>query len=247
MIFLFDVDGTLTPSRGRIDAEFEKWFIKFCKNNRVCLVTGSDYAKTEEQLGKDVLDCIDYSFNCSGNAIYCDHECVYESEWKCPDDLWLFLENELYRTHYDKKYGKHFEQRIGMLNFSIVGRNAVGTERTDYFEWDKISNERAILARKINERWANVQAAVGGETGIDIFERGCDKSQVLNYLKSGELMFFGDRIDPDGNDYSLAKAIVDNKRGQCYNVRDWNHTWELLKQCQNESASPANGSTFHLK
>ena len=27
--FLFDVDGTLTPSRGRIDPDFEQWFLKF--------------------------------------------------------------------------------------------------------------------------------------------------------------------------------------------------------------------------
>ena len=247
MIYLFDVDGTLTPSRGVIDPKFEDWFLEFCETNRVCLVTGSDYAKTLEQLGEDILDRVEYSFNCSGNAIYCEHECIHKSEWACPDDLWLFLENELYKTLYDRKYGKHFEERIGMLNFSIVGRNAVGQERTDYYEWDKTSNERNRLAKRINEKWPNIQAAVGGETGIDIFEQGKDKSQVLDYLKTGEIVFFGDRIDEYGNDYSLAKAIIDTNRGTCYNVKDWKHTWELLTQCQNESASPANGSTFHLK
>ena len=31
--FIFDVDGTLTPSRKKIDKDFEKFFINFCKNN----------------------------------------------------------------------------------------------------------------------------------------------------------------------------------------------------------------------
>lgn len=229
MIYVFDVDGTLTPSRGVIDLEFKKWFIEFCKNNRVCTVTGSDYAKTLEQLTSEVLDHVEHSFNCSGNAIYCQHECIYTSEWKCPDDLWLFLENELYKSSYDRKYGKHFEERTGMLNFSIVGRNAQGQERTDYYNWDVSSGERIRLARTINERWSDIQAVVGGETGIDIFKSGKDKSQVLDYLKSGELIFFGDRMDPDGNDYPLSKAIIDAGRGRCYNVKDWTDTWTILR------------------
>ena len=229
MIYIFDVDGTLTPSRGVIDNDFKNWFIEFSKRNRVCLVTGSDYAKTLEQVGKEVLDHVEFSFNCSGNAIYVQHDLVYENDWKCPDDLWQFLENELYQSPYVYKFGKHFEERIGMLNFSIVGRNAQGADRTDYYNWDKEHSERIRLAETINKRWPDVQAVVGGETGVDIFERGTDKSQILNYLKSGELVFFGDRMDPNGNDYSLAKAIIDKDRGRCYNINSWTDTFTILK------------------
>ena len=28
--FIFDVDGTLTPSREKIAPEFERWFLDFC-------------------------------------------------------------------------------------------------------------------------------------------------------------------------------------------------------------------------
>lgn len=236
MVYLFDVDGTLTPSRGVIDPEFKEWFIDFCKNNRVGLVTGSDYAKTLEQLTEEVLDVVEYSFNCSGNAVYKNHQPVYTSNWECPYGLWLYLENELYKSPYVHKYGKHFEERIGMLNFSIVGRAAVGRERSDYFEWDQENNERIKLARYINKRWPEVQAVVGGETGIDIFEKGKDKSQVLDYFQNEELVFFGDRMDPDGNDYPLSKAILDNNLGKCYNIRNWEDTWTQLKQLTNSTS-----------
>ena len=63
--FIFDVDGTLTPSRGRIDSEFEKWFIEFASNNEVYLATGSDYDKTLEQLGEDVMMAVTRSYNLS--------------------------------------------------------------------------------------------------------------------------------------------------------------------------------------
>ena len=42
MRFIFDVDGTLTPSRQHIDLGFEKYFMDFCEDNEVYFVTGSD-------------------------------------------------------------------------------------------------------------------------------------------------------------------------------------------------------------
>jgi phosphomannomutase len=241
MKYIFDVDGTLTPSRGVIDPEFKIWFKQFIELYSVVLVTGSDREKTVEQLGTDIVDSVEYCFNCAGNAVYKNGELIYKSDWEMPDDAWLFLENYLYQSKYDKKYGRHFEQRIGLLNFSVVGRNAVGDQRTDYYHWDKVHNERDCLVKLINERWPNLQAAAGGETGIDIFARDCDKAQILNYL-DGQVSFFGDRMDPTGNDYSLAKVIIDRNRGVCYNIINWTHTWNTLKQlCPNVSVSPANG------
>ena len=50
MKFIFDVDGTLTPSRKQIDHSFWTFFLKFCCSNDVYLVTGSDREKTVEQI-----------------------------------------------------------------------------------------------------------------------------------------------------------------------------------------------------
>ena len=52
--FIFDVDGTLTDSRQQIDLSFEVYMIKFCCKYDVYLVTGSDRAKTIEQVGLDI-------------------------------------------------------------------------------------------------------------------------------------------------------------------------------------------------
>ena len=46
--YIFDVDGTLTPSRGTIDPNFAKEFLQFANTHRVFLVTGSDKPKTVE-------------------------------------------------------------------------------------------------------------------------------------------------------------------------------------------------------
>ena len=54
MKYIFDVDGTLTPSRQVIDPSFEAFMIKFCCKHDVYLVTGSDRQKTVDQLGLDI-------------------------------------------------------------------------------------------------------------------------------------------------------------------------------------------------
>ena len=48
MIYIFDVDGTLTQSRNVIDPKFKTFFQAFIKKNRVWLISGSDKDKTIE-------------------------------------------------------------------------------------------------------------------------------------------------------------------------------------------------------
>ena len=54
--FIFDVDGTLTLSRKHIDHKFYTFFLDFCRNNLVYLVTGSDKPKTMEQLTPEIYN-----------------------------------------------------------------------------------------------------------------------------------------------------------------------------------------------
>ena len=55
-IFIFDIDGTLTPSRLQMTEKFSKYFDKWSKRNKYYLVTGSDFDKTKEQLPIAYID-----------------------------------------------------------------------------------------------------------------------------------------------------------------------------------------------
>ena len=228
--FIFDVDGTLTPSRKNIDGDFQKWFIEFCYDYDVYLVTGSDYAKTVEQLGTTICENVQMVYNCSGSDKWQAGHNIETSEWILPEDVHNWLSEELSKSAFPLRTGLHFEHRPGMCNFSVVGRNATLGERKLYVKFDTEHNERNIIAEKFVKVFDDIEAKVGGETGIDIFPKGNDKSQILKDFDPGdELHFFGDAMHPQGNDYPLKKAIIDNDLGFCYNIKDWKHTWELLK------------------
>lgn len=228
MLLIFDVDGTLTPSRGRIDEQFRLWLLNNLKKDFV-LVTGSDPAKTREQIGDELYNST-VVYNCSGNHIFKYGKEFYRSDWTLPSDLEQFLEQKLQESQWSIKTGKHIEKRVGLCNFSIVGRNATLEERKAYYEYDCVEGERLRVAAEIRSKWSDIEVGVAGETGLDISKRGCGKSQIVDHESIQQpLHFFGDRMDKAGNDYSLAKAIWDNKLGICYHVKNWQETWSILR------------------
>lgn len=210
-IYIFDVDGTLTPFRSAMTDEFLEFFDKWSKENTFYLVSGSDLEKMSEQVPQYILDRADGLFCCSGNHYFKDGKEVYYNEYKPADDLLQFLQETLLNSQYEVRAGNHIEDRGSMLNFSIVGRDCSLEERLDYFEYDVKSQERADIANQIITKWDNLDAVIGGQISIDITPRGMNKSQVLNEVKkfysNEEYIFIGDRTMEGGNDYPLAKIM----------------------------------------
>lgn len=223
--YVFDVDGTLTPSRGKMDPAFKSWFIDWQKTHRNYLVTGSDYAKTVEQVGQEVVDNCTMLFNCCGNEIRKDGKIIHASDWKPSDELIAALERELAASTYPEKTGRHIEIRTGLLNFSIVGRNAQKAQRERYRKFDEETADRIGICLRLEREFEDIDFMVGGETGIDIYPSGRDKRQVLEMLdKSDPVVFYGDKTQPGGNDYPLAISV-----DIAHSVASWEETWFLLK------------------
>ena len=228
--FIFDIDGTLTPSRKQIDLGFEVFMIKFACSYPVYLVTGSDRKKTIEQIGLDLYNRSKRVYNCAGNDIYERDNLVYRNPWTLPDEAKRFLMDELDYSQFPLKTGNHIDKRPGCINFSILGRNALFEERAIYKEWDEIHNERIDIANRFNLEFPELFAFVGGETGVDISSKGSDKGQIIrDFSFDDELYFFGDRMDEIGNDYPLA-VQVKKRGGYTYQVKGWEDTRTRLEE-----------------
>ena len=229
MKYIFDVDGTLTPSRKKIDPDFLIFFNSFALANEVYLVTGSDRDKTIEQITHLLYCNCKRVYNCAGNDVYEGDISVYRNDWTLPLEAREHLNEELLQSTFPVRTGIHIEERPGCVNFSIVGRGANQTERLVYSDWDEIKGERRAIAERFNKKFPKLHAFVGGVTGVDISDKGSDKSQIIRDFQDGGVVFYGDRMEEQGNDRPLADAILNNKLGEVVSVTGWKDTWNKLR------------------
>jgi len=228
--FIFDVDGTLTPSRECMDKEFADWFEHFATHNSVYIVTGSDRTKTLEQIPYPIYNLAIRVYQCSGNDVWEQDRNIRTETIDLPeamlDIMYLYLE----QSKFEYRTGHHIDIRPGLVNFSVVGRGCDSEMRQKYIDWDNKTAEREFMADNISSLFPEFDVQVAGETGIDITVKGKDKSQILVDfdLNSDKIYFFGDKMEPGGNDYSLGFALA-TKGHDIKQVKDWRETWQTLK------------------
>ena len=241
-IFIFDVDGTLTPSRLPMTKEFQKFFKQWIKKNKFYLVTGSDLPKLQEQMCFYDIEA-EGIFTCCGNQFWkpdpsivnTSAELIYDNKFEMTNKLKSSLEVMLMSSQYPHRYGNHIEDRGSMVNFSVVGRNCTQEQREKYYEWDKEKGERRKMSIFLKNKFKDLDAVIGGQISIDIYPKGNDKSQVLNVIEQerlippSEYIFIGDGIENGGNDYPLAELMDNIEICDWYHTKGWEHTKEILE------------------
>lgn len=228
--FLFDVDGTLTPARSKIDKDFKKFFADWTtfqkkEGNEVFLVTGSDKEKTVEQIGIDLYRHMNGVYQNSGNQLFVRNSLIKQSNWQISAHLRLDILIKLESSPWYGKASNNIEERIGTANISSLGRSASKGLREKYYKWDCIAKERESIVEYLSIRYPKLEFAIGGEISIDIYPKGRDKSQVLNDMPNKEsTIFFGDRCKMGQNDYGIY-----TKAGRSHHVKDYKETEYVIK------------------
>jgi phosphomannomutase len=236
MNYIFDIDGTLTPSRLPIDIDFETFFLEWMKGKDVYLVTGSDKDKTIEQVGEKIWTNCKRAYQSCGNAVYEGGKLIRQLDLEVDNEIYDLLETFVDKSDWPYKFGNHIEERIGLLNFSTIGRKCPQNQRDDYYGWDQINKERKTLCKIIEDAYPDLEATVGGQISIDIYPKGKNKAQVLDDIK-GPVTFFGDKCQPGGNDFPIVERLwklnEDTKLGIIiHEVTNWTDTWEILRGFQ---------------
>ncbi len=242
--FVFDVDGTLVASSLQLTSEHRDVLQRFSERMPTYLISGSEFEKTSWQIGDLVFKPIKGVFNCNGNSFRVGGSRVFQSSFDLTCELADFLNDLLARSEFHVRTGRHIDRRSGLVNFSVVGRNADLPARRMYVEWDRKNSERERFAALINRQFGEVVTAqVAGETGIDLVEPGSDKGRAYRFLKNpfrcqrtgyshagfARIVFFGDNCDPGGNDYPLA-ARLDQRVDTCHQVTSIQDTYRALEK-----------------
>ena len=211
-IYIFDMDGTITPARQPMTPDFSRRFIPWLKSHLDYLAAGSNFEKVCEQIPSDAIGAFSGIYSSMGNVFHKKGEEIYRHEIKLKKELLQTLERYRRNTKYEGQlYGNYLELRPGMLNFSVLGRNCPFTERAKYNEWDNEHHEREAVVKEINDNFPDYEASVGGKISVDIVTKGCSKGQIAHKVRemypNHKIIFLGDRTEKGGNDYTLAEAL----------------------------------------
>ena len=211
-VYLFDMDGTLTAPRVPMEREFAKVFIEWLKTHKAYIATGSDFLKVQEQLPEDIINSFTGIFCSMGNQFRKGRTIIYQNEFLLSDELRKDLENYRKISKYPGPfYSNYIEERVGMVNFSILGRNCPFEDRQRYSLWDFKNKERQSIQLFLQKKYPNLEISVGGAISIDITPTGHGKGQIASAVRkkypSDEIVFFGDKTFEGGNDYELAQSL----------------------------------------
>jgi len=237
-LYMFDVDGTLTPHRQKIRSRFRKFFLNWSEGKEFYLVTGSDLPKTKSQVPQEILEKAEGIFTCMGNVLHVNGELIYENTFNPPEQLMKDLDKFLKKSKYILRTGNHFEPRPGMINFSVIGRNATHSQRKGYNTYDQREKEREAITEHINQTYGKeIEASIGGMISIDICPIGNNKGQAFEWIhhktNSHDLhyKYFGDQAKPGGNDWDLIKKMEEMNISHSFHcVKDDRETFSLLKK-----------------
>jgi phosphomannomutase len=239
-VFLSDMDGTLTPSRQSMEADFAHTFEKLINGYKFYIVTGSDFIKVEEQIPSYIMAKISGIYASMGNEFYVRGQRLYKNEF-VPEGM-LLEKLTFYRnnTKYPYElYPNFIEKRCGMVNFCIVGRDCPLSARQKYQEWDNANKEREKIVSKLSCEFPKYDFSIGGSISIDIVPHGLGKAQVADHIRkihpNEKIVFFGDRTEKGGNDYDLAQRLLEIGNTEIVSVQNSSDVLEYLKNDCNQT------------
>lgn len=236
-ILLFDVDGTLTPARNKIQQDMIDKLKEISKTVTIGAVGGSDLVKIKEQLG-DSIELFEYVFSENGLMSFQKDKLIHKrkiNEYLGEErqkELINFLLNKIADIDIPKKRGTFIEYRTGMFNVSPIGRNCSQEERNEYFEYNKIHRVTEKLKEETQNKFGKefgLVCSIGGQISFDIVPVGWDKSYCLQFVEKefSNIFFFGDKIYEGGNDYEIA---IDKRVTQYFKTENPQCTLTILNE-----------------
>ena len=223
-LIIFDKDGTLTPSKGPMDAEMAELLIKLLERKKVAIISGSGFPLFETQVLRSLPTQDNLSnllllpvsgtrlYAWKGNWIeqYAEHLSQREKE-----KIMISLNSALKANGYvqpEKMYGDAIEDRGSQITFSACGQNAPLELKAG---WDPDRSKRQSIVLTLQPKIPEFDVRIGGTTSIDITKKGVNKAygirRLEEYLKMplDDMVFVGDALFHGGNDYPAKATGID--------------------------------------
>lgn len=237
----FDLDDTLAPSKSAVDPRMLAVLTRLLERTTVAVISGGNFAQFDTQLvsrlshlDPELLARLHLLPTCGTRYDrYSDggwHN-VYQ-ELLTPDErdaAMTALREEAQRLGVweSDTWGEILEDRGSQVTFSALGQQAPVEAK---HAWDADGAKKNALRAAVAERLPGLEVRSGGSTSVDITRAGIDKAYGMRKLTEltgiplDEMLFVGDRLDPDGNDYPVLAMGV-----RCHAVTGWQDTAAFLE------------------
>lgn len=222
-LIAFDLDDTLAPSKSPLPTEMSELIASLLDVVPVGVISGGRYEQFLDQVITPLrrfpdsrLDRLHLLPTCGTQYFRTE-----DGEWTrvYAEDLsdaekaaaLAAVEREARRLGYWERetWGPILEDRGSQITFSALGQSAPISAKE---AWDPTSEKKNALRGAVQDALPDLEVHAGGTTSIDVTRHGIDKAYGMRRLAEvtgialEEMLFVGDRLDPDGNDYPV-KAI----------------------------------------
>lgn len=258
-LIAFDLDDTLAPSKSAISSEMADAICSLTQVATVAIISGGRYSQFQSQvlsyLQPDKINPANLHLLPTCGTQYYRHDgsafqLIYSESLSACDRKMVaeVLEAEARRLgHWEQNvWGQVIEDRGSQVTFSALGQRApVNAKKA----WDPSGEKKDALREAVSRRIPNLEVRSGGSTSIDVTRKGIDKAFGMRKLSEvtgiplAQMVFFGDRLDPSGNDYPV-KTLGEIK---CVHVKDCMdtlfHMQTLLAQDPQPEATQISGAS----
>ncbi|MFB9647026.1 HAD-IIB family hydrolase [Microbacterium terregens] len=236
----FDLDDTLAPSKAAIDPRIGQLLIALAERVEVAIISGGQLEQFRAQVVDRLPDAAAetlshihllptcgtqyYRIEPEGIVTIYAHTLTDDQKTRALDAV----EGEARRLGLweSETWGDILEDRGSQITFSALGQRAPLVAKK---AWDPTGAKKSALREAVASQVPDLEVRSGGSTSVDITHRGIDKAYGMRQLAEqtgiplDDMLFVGDRLDPDGNDYPVLAMGVN-----CHAVEGWEDTAEYL-------------------
>jgi HAD superfamily hydrolase (TIGR01484 family) len=237
----FDLDDTLAPSKSPIDPRIGELLIALAERVVVAIISGGQLGQFTAQVVDRLPDaapavrerihllptCGTQYYRLTGDGVRTVYAHALSDDEKTR--ALAAVEQQARRLGFweSDPWGDILEDRGSQITFSALGQRAPLHAKS---AWDPTGEKKNTLRAAVAELIPDLEVRSGGSTSVDITHRGIDKAYGMRQLAEqtgiplDDMLFVGDRLDPDGNDYPVLALGV-----RCHAVTGWEDTAGFLE------------------
>jgi phosphomannomutase len=241
-VLAFDLDDTLALSKSNISQSMADTLTAILDHYDICIISGGKYELFQSQvisrldLTEEKLQRLHLMPTCGTRYYRYDPA---KKDWilQYAEDL-SAEEKTLIRRVLEESAkelglwpenpaGEVIEDRDSQLTYSALGQLATGEDK---YAWDPDGTKKMAIRDLAAGRLPDLEVRAAGTTSIDVTKKGIDKAHGMRKLIEAlgitkeDILFFGDKLQPGGNDYPVKAIGIDS-----IEVTKWEDTVEKLQ------------------